>query len=116
MKVLFFAIAMPVLAAEPGQSFVVSPDGDDGNVGSLLKPWKTLAKAAESVRPGDTVFIRTGEYSAGTVLRRSGNAKRTIVLRNFPGERPKINGHGKSRFGLVLDTVRFVQVRGLEIR
>ena len=116
MQILFLAIAIPVLAAEPGQSLVVSPDGDDANVGSLLKPWKTLAKAAESVRPGDTVFIRTGEYAAGTLLRRSGTAKRTIVLRNFPGERPKINGHGKSRFGLVLDTVRFVQVRGLEVR
>ena len=99
-----------------GRTFVIAPGGADQNPGTVLGPWRTLARALGSVQPGDTVFLREGEYPPGTLIKASGTRGKPIVFRNFPGERPRINGGGRSRFGLVLDGVRFVHVRGLEIR
>lgn len=99
-----------------GRLFVVAEQGDDINPGTLHLPWRSLAKAARMVRPGDTVLLRGGLYAAGAVISRSGTKQLPIVFRNFPRERPVIHGHGKSRIGLTLDEVEFVIVRGFEVR
>lgn len=101
---------------QAGRSFVVSSEGSDDNPGTLLQPWRTLNRAAREVLPGDTVFVRRGTYAAPVVLTRSGEPGRPVVFRNFPGETPVFNGRGQTRFGIVLDRVRFVHVRGFGIR
>jgi hypothetical protein len=108
--------AQEAIQSQEPRTYVVSPAGDDRQPGTSKLPWRTLGHATAQVRPGDTVLVRAGEYSAGAVLRRSGEDGRPIILRNFPGERPVINGHGQSRYGLVLDGLRFVRVQGFEIR
>lgn len=42
--------------------FYVSPKGSDDNPGTEKKPWKTFAKAAETVKPGSMVIFEDGEY------------------------------------------------------
>jgi hypothetical protein len=57
---LSLVLAFLVAAAE---TYVVAPDGDDSHPGTAEKPWKTLAKASASVKPGDTVLLKAGEYT-----------------------------------------------------
>ena len=42
--------------------YYVAPYGNDGDSGSLDRPWRTIDKANQELRPGDTVHIREGEY------------------------------------------------------
>ena len=43
-------------------NYFVATNGDDSNAGTLDKPFATLQKAQSKVVPGDTVYIRGGEY------------------------------------------------------
>lgn len=48
-----------------GQTFCVSPDGDDSLVidGSELRPWKSLSYATRRVKnAGSTIVIHAGDY------------------------------------------------------
>ena len=45
-----------------GKQIFVSPDGVDTNEGTLENPFWSVQKAQELAEPGDTVFIRGGEY------------------------------------------------------
>ena len=61
--VVVLATASLVSAAE----FVVDPKGAasaDGNPGTAAKPLKTVAKALELAKGGDTILLATGEYPA----------------------------------------------------
>ena len=54
--------------------FFVKPTGDDTADGlSVTAAWKTLARAVQQVRPGDTVYLEPGVY-AGRVTIRAGKA------------------------------------------
>ena len=44
-------------------TYFVSPTGADANPGSFEKPWKTLGKAAATIKSGDTVYVRGGLYT-----------------------------------------------------
>lgn len=58
----------------------VSPAGNNANAGtSPLTAWRTLQKAANTVNPGDTVFVSDSTY-IGFDLRRSGTAVQPIVF------------------------------------
>ena len=40
----------------------VSTEGDDENPGTRSKPWRTIAKGINSIRPGEMLVIRSGTY------------------------------------------------------
>ena len=67
MKELITAVslaAFPVCAAE----YFVSPAGDDGNAGTTAeKPFKTLKRAQEGFKAGDTMTILPGVYPTSKV-------------------------------------------------
>ncbi|HHY54286.1 MAG TPA: DUF1565 domain-containing protein, partial [Chloroflexi bacterium] len=92
--IAFFVLAQPGLAA--GAVYYVAPTGNDANPGTEAQPWRTIQKAANSVNPGDTVFIRGGAYNEVVLLTRSGTADNYITFQNYPGETPIIDGAGKS--------------------
>jgi hypothetical protein len=48
--------------AKAGLHYWVSAAGDDGGPGSKAMPWRTLAHAHESIRPGDVVNVFPGLY------------------------------------------------------
>lgn len=77
-----------LLSATPALSatYVVSLTGSDANDGSLLSPWRTIAKANAELLPGDTVFIRAGVYREVIAPRHSGAVGQPIVYVRFPGE------------------------------
>jgi hypothetical protein len=62
----------------------VAPSGSDTASGASASPWRTLQKAANTVRAGDTVIVRAGTY-AGMDLWTSGAAGAPIVFSAEPG-------------------------------
>ena len=44
-------------------SYYVSPSGNDKDVGTIKKPFKTIMKALDVAEAGDNVYIRKGVYN-----------------------------------------------------
>ncbi len=82
----------PVLTATITASIyyvVDSQKGSDSNPGSVDQPWLTIRKAVETVSPGETIYIRGGEYIvpfSGWSFIRSGTDTQPITVSNYPGE------------------------------
>ena len=90
--------------------FVAAADGNDRNDGRAAVagadhgPWRTLSRVLESVRPGDVVYVREGQYAeVGDVKwrshllvrdRYSGRPGMPIALVAYPGEEPVIGARG----------------------
>lgn len=73
----------PTLLGTYAAEMYVSPDGDDTNTGSRERPYRTIQRAADATRPGDTVLIRGGVYRERVAVRTSGEAGRPITFRRY---------------------------------
>ncbi|MFP4144087.1 MAG: right-handed parallel beta-helix repeat-containing protein [Phycisphaeraceae bacterium] len=92
-----FAVVLGVTAIERpsrGDAWFVSPEGSDDNPGTFDAPWKSPAKAAAKLQPGDVLYFRGGTYRPTEVIQpvRSGEPGAWISLVGWPGETPIING------------------------
>ena len=82
------------LTAPAASVYVVSPDGSDGNAGSLESPFATIGKAIQLVEPGDTVLVRGGVYRERVTFSRGGSASAPAALLAYQEEVPIIDGEG----------------------
>jgi hypothetical protein len=102
--------------------FYVSTTGSDTNLGTEASPWRTVQKAANTLAPGDTAWVRAGVYKERVTVNVSGNSTAGFVsFRAFPGEKPIIDGAryipSKDDTALFLIKDReYVLVQGFEIR
>ncbi|MBM4042402.1 MAG: right-handed parallel beta-helix repeat-containing protein, partial [Planctomycetes bacterium] len=114
---LWLLLAGLALAAEPKQSFFVSPNGADENPGTEARPFKTIEKARDAVRAvnakmtGDIVVIlRGGTYPLARTLafgpEDSGTGGHNVVYKAFEGETPILSG-GKAITGWAQDGARW---------
>lgn len=83
VAVLWSALGSVSAGAAPLRTFYVDPAGNDSAAGSSVSPWRTLQKAANTVRAGDLVIVRAGHY-AGLYLTTSGTATDPITFRAIP--------------------------------
>ena len=72
-------LVLPFAAAHAA-TYYVSPTGNDGNSGSASSPWRSLQKAANTVRAGDVVLAANGTY-AGMSISADGTASAPITFR-----------------------------------
>jgi hypothetical protein len=71
----------------PGPARFVDPaKGDDAGDGSEAKPWKTVARAAKDLKPGDTLYLRGGICREAIRLSAQGTPEKPITVRAYPGE------------------------------
>ena len=71
----------------------VATDGDDSRDGSAGRPLRTISRAAELARPGDTVLVHEGTYWEWVKPRRGGlSDTRRITYQAAPGEHVVIKG------------------------
>lgn len=68
------------------------PNASDCGNGSLKHPFKTISRAAELARPGDTVFVRAGIYRERITPCRGGENGAPITYQAAPGESVIIKG------------------------
>ena len=50
-----------------GDNYFIATNGNNSNNGSINYPWQTLVYAASQVQPGDTIFVRDGNYHEGEI-------------------------------------------------
>jgi parallel beta-helix repeat protein len=82
------AFLLPAFAT----TYYVSPQGNDGNDGSLESPWESIQKGAEVAIGGDTIMVADGNYDEHVLLNTSGsseNAPVTFVSQNQYGAKCK---------------------------
>ena len=69
-----------------------STQADDSGPGTEERPWKTIAKAAETARPADAVIVLDGVYREGIVEKTSGTATAAIRFEAAPGAHVILTG------------------------
>ncbi len=104
---IFVFLARPFrckAAEESRGDFFVAPGGDDGNPGSIDRPFRSIERARDAVRgriagglKSDVlVFLREGRYELSAPVRfgpeDSGTAERSITYAAFAGETPVVSG------------------------
>ena len=82
--------------------FFVSPSASANGDGSMEKPWplQVALNQPETVKPGDTIWLRGGVYSGTFTGRLVGNSTSPIIVRQYIGERATIDG-GNSNGGAI---------------
>jgi hypothetical protein len=109
----------PTPSESPGTTYYVAPDGRDDNPGTLSRPWATLQHAADTMAPGDTVYVRGGIYHQRVALTRSGTVEQPITYAAYPGETVWLDGQGvdwKYAFDLGNPGVSHIVIDGLNMR
>ena len=92
-------------------TYYVSTTGNDVNSGSLSAPFRTFAKAASVLQPGDTLQVMTGTYSEPLNLSRSGTASEPI---NVMGNNAILNLQGINANGITVSG-SYVRVSNFEV-
>ncbi|MCA9138721.1 MAG: right-handed parallel beta-helix repeat-containing protein [Planctomycetales bacterium] len=94
--VLFMAICSQDFTTVTGAATYVVNDGhplaSDTNAGIETAPLKTINRAAQLARPGDTVLVHQGIYRERVAPARSGSQEQPIVYTAAPGEEVVIKG------------------------
>ena len=105
-----------------GQPYYVARNGDDSNPGTLADPWGTIQKAANTLTPGDVVYVRGGVYHETVTLNVSGSANGGyITFRPYEDEIPILDGTELSVLPshngmfLIVDQ-QYIIIEGFEIR
>ena len=127
LKTTGFLLLLLILLL-PGAAFAktyfVSPKGSDKNSGESSAPFKTIQKAADVVRAGDTVIVRDGTYvneSKGkyiVYLKRGGDRSGWITFRAENKWGAVLDGQdNRTHFGWGFGrNVEYVRVEDFEIK
>jgi tetratricopeptide (TPR) repeat protein len=91
--------------AGEGPNFFVAPNGSDHNRGTIDRPFATLYKALQWVRPGETINLRAGTYSAGMIWNKSGSAAAPITIQAYNGEDVRLQASEQYAWTRVADPV-----------
>jgi hypothetical protein len=107
---LFVVLSAPTRAAE----YYVAPTGGDDKPGTLAEPFASLARAQEAASPGDTIWIRGGEYAfsgseieIGVVFSKSGAEGQPIKYFAYQDETPVFD---------FFNLVTRARIRGFSVR
>jgi parallel beta-helix repeat protein len=104
----------PTPTPTPHNEFYVAPGGDDSGPGSLDRPWRTLAHAAQSAPAGTTVFIRAGTYEP-FVISLAGEAAAPTRFVAYPGEKPIVDGRGTVDYTIRVVGAAHLTLSGLRV-
>ena len=82
-----FAVLLLALSLQAGGAeYFVALDGSDASNGSRDRPFRTFQKAADTLKPGDTCYVRGGVYRQVARPKRSGSENKPIRFKAWPGE------------------------------
>jgi hypothetical protein len=123
-----FALAATLCRAAPARAEdrYVAADGNDSNAGTKEAPFATVERAQAASSPGDTVYIRGGEYrfsstsdAIGVELTKSGESGKPLRYFAYEGETPIFDFfqlRPQARVTGIDVRCNWIHVRGLEVR
>ncbi len=81
-----------------GADFYVAPNASGSGTGSLSNPWQlqTALNHPAAVHAGDTIWLRGGTYTGTFNSNLNGNSSAQIFVRQYEGERAKIDSNGST--------------------
>ena len=85
-------VSLGVSAEQAPEGYFVSPQGSDRNPGTIARPFKTIQKCADLVRPGETCWLRRGTYRETVRPAASGTSTEPITFKAYQQERVTISG------------------------
>jgi hypothetical protein len=101
------------------QTYYIAPTGSDGGTGAIGDPFATFEKAETVLYAGDTLLVRGGIYTQRINMgTRDGTSGSPIVIANYPGESPIIDGDTVTvpeGYGLVDMNCAYLYISGLEV-
>ena len=82
------------LSLASAAEFHVTPSGSPAGNGTSSSPWDLSTALAHpaAVRPGDTIWLRSGTYRGAFTSSLRGTTAAPIVVRSYPGERVTLDG------------------------
>lgn len=86
--------------------------GSDSNPGTLNAPWKKISRANNTLKAGDTVYIRAGSYEETIHPTNSGKPDNYITYTAFNGETVTIGG--SITYGADLSDRTWIKIDGLQ--
>ncbi len=118
------------LSQAGGSIYWVSPSGSDANSGTEAKPFKSIQKAADKAKAGDTVMVQDGVYTFGYSGKSEACAKAIVCLTRGGTATQPITFKSQNRWGAKLDgqdnrasvgfhfqsaNVNYINIEGFEI-
>lgn len=93
-------------------------EGDDiQGDGSIEKPYKSIEKALNNTRPGQTLYIRGGVYTQAITFKKSGKENAYIKVCNYPGEEVIFDySECNKEIMMNLGGQSYIHIEGLEFR
>lgn len=88
-------VNVTVVQPPPGKVYYVdgsNPAASDTNPGSEAQPFKTIQKAANTVAPNDTVYVKAGVYKELVWIKQSGTPGAPITFRNYGNDVVIVDG------------------------
>ena len=108
--------AGPTRAAGRGATYYVSNQGDDeAGGGQASTAFRTIDRALEAVRPGDTILIQPGTYHEALTLEEAGGPAPPITIRGG-GSTPVLDGRGDMSIAFWCERCANITFENLEIR
>ena len=100
------------------KAYYVATNGNDSNPGTIDRPWRTIHKAAYTLKAGEGVLIRGGQYdiSSPIIPSNSGSPNKYIVYRAYLNEEVVIRGNGSTSTGILLKGKSYISFERLTVR
>lgn len=125
--ILLVAVAMVIVfvlnnnEVKQDQAIYVATNGNDDNVGTKSKPFRTLKKAASEANAGTTVLIRKGNYHEKLVVKHSGTKSKPITFKAYNKEKVVLSGKDLKDVEedvalVVINNKNYVTISGLTIQ
>ncbi|MBI4721909.1 MAG: right-handed parallel beta-helix repeat-containing protein, partial [Candidatus Stahlbacteria bacterium] len=95
------------------KTYFVAKNGKDTNPGTRASPWLTITKSANTLKPGERVFVLRGTYNEQVSPKNSGKADSIIIYQAYPGDTVKIGG--TKMYGFYLSSKSYIAMDGFWI-
>jgi parallel beta-helix repeat protein len=99
-------------------TYHVAKNGNDSNPGTESKPWLTIGRAtwAGTLKPGDTVYVKEGEYDGkwAVYINISASKEKPITFQAYPGHKVTIVGNQGRPWAFWIDG-SYIKIHGFEI-
>lgn len=104
-----------------GPFYVDDDSGNDSNSGTFLFPFRTIQKAVDRMAPGvnvtsATTYVFPGRYTEAVLARSNRNLGWMTISGLSNGKLPVIDGENVRNYGLRLENMRRITLRGMEIK